>query len=46
MYFCPTVCAAVHGGPEDSDEECTGGQPIGRTAEGGRGRPGEVKKGE
>lgn len=46
MYFCQTDCAAVHDGPEDTDEECTGGQPIGQPAEGGRSHLGEAEEGE
>lgn len=46
MYFCVTDCAAVHDGPEDSDEGCTGGQPIGQPAEGGRGHPCKAEEGE
>lgn len=36
----------MHDGPEDSDEGCTGGQPIGQPAEGGRGHPGKTEEGE
>lgn len=46
MMLCLTDGAAVHDGPEDSDEGCTRGQPIGQPAEGGRGHPGEVEEGE
>lgn len=46
MSFCTTDCAAVHDGPEDSDEGCPGGQQIGQPAEGGWGHPGEAEEGE
>lgn len=36
----------MHDGPEDSDEGCTWGQPIGQPAEGGRGHPGKTEEGE
>lgn len=38
--------AAVHDGPEGSDEGRPGGQPTGRPAEGRRGRPGSAEEGE
>lgn len=41
-----TGSAAVHDGPEDSDEGRPGGQPIGGPAEGRRGRPGQAEEGE
>lgn len=44
--FLVTDCAAVHDGPEDSDEGCTGGQPIGQPAEGGWGHPCKAEEGE
>ena len=46
MNVCLTDCSAVHVGPEDSDEGRTGGQQIGRPAEGGRGHLGEAEEGE
>lgn len=38
--------AAVHDGPEDPDEGRPGGRPIGRPAEGRRGRAGQAEEGE
>lgn len=38
--FYVTGCAAVHDRPEDSDEGCSGGQPIGQPAERGWSYPG------
>lgn len=39
-------CAPERDGPEDSDEECAGGQPIGQPAEGGWGHPGQAEERE
>jgi len=36
----------MHDGSEDSDERCLGGYPIGQTAEGWWGHPGEAKERE
>lgn len=46
LSFGATGRPAVHDRPEDSDEGCSAGLPIGQLAKGGRGHAGQAEERE